>query len=1048
MQPSRRTLGPSTLEGERKQVTVLFADLGGSFSAIEGVDPEEAESLLDAVVAAMVEAVHRFEGTVNQVLGDGIMALFGAPTSHEDHAVRAACAALAMQSSVRRLRSDSWAARRLTPEIRVGLNSGEVVIRTVPNDIGIEYRAIGPTTHLAARMEQLAPRGTIRLTEEVMQLGRGMLQARPLGAMNIKGLSKPVNAYELTGVATRTRFQATIERGLSPFVGREEQRELLVRALRSAVEGQSAAVVLVGEPGIGKSRLSHELLRSEDARACRVLEASALSYARATPHALVVGLLKSLFEIADGHGPDEIRAAVGAQLAALGMGDERLNVVLELLDVPTGEESWKRLDPVQRLQAIEQAVSDLLTRWCARAPSVILLEDLHWADDDSLAFVGKLLLAPPGRHTLVLATRRPVKGPFPDDDPRVCHCRLDALTQRDSQALVQALVGEDESLASLRRELVERTEGNPFFIEESARAYADMGVIEGSPGDYVLRTGTGDASVPAAVEALIGARLDRLKPEVLDTLQAAAVIGDNSPVEVLRTVTGAAEDVFRERFAVLAVADLLYETGPFRAPVFRFRHALLRDVVYGRMLRTRRRVVHGSVVDAFEKLYPARLGEHVERLAEHAAQAGQWARSARYHWMASTSAASRWANEQAIFHLERGIEVLNRMAPSAERDELAIDLRLVALAPLLPVGANERLIELLGEAEGFARAREDHKRLAKIYSQLGTAYWVTARYERAMEVATRARELAGELGDFALATAAEHCVGMVHHARGELEEALTVLEQVVAAVSGQLARRRFGWASVPSVIARMFIVSSCGLLGRFERADRTFAEAHAIAEELNHPYSRAAILEEYAFCKLVRGEIGEARAMLESAMSICEQYEVFTMHTPTAARLAMALAESGEVEAARALVADNFSREMYKRAGNYGLGFLLLARAAVELRAGGHSEALQAAERAEEVTRTVGERAYHVCALVQLGDVLARLAGQGDRVAHVYERAADEARALGMLPYVAFALEGRARVHAMGGAREPARVCLDSAEAIWRRVDAPARVSALADSRR
>jgi tetratricopeptide (TPR) repeat protein len=294
----------------------------------------------------------------------------------------------------------------------------------------------------------------------------------------------------------------------------------------------------------------------------------------------------------------------------------------------------------------------------------------------------------------------------------------------------------------------------------------------------------------------------------------------------------------------------------------------LRDVAYRRMLRTRRRVVHGLVVEAFETLYPARVAEHVERLAEHASQAGQWAKAARYHAMASTRAASRWANEQATLHIERGIEVLNRLNATVERDELAIDLRLLALAPLLPVGANERLIALLSEAEDFARARDDHKRLAKIYSQLGTAYWVTARYERAMEVARRASALAHEQGDFVLATAADHCIGMVHHARGELEQALLVLGQVVEAVGGALSRRRIGWASVPSVIARTFIVSSCGLLGRFEQAARIFAEARPIAEELDHPYSRAAILEEYAFCKLVRGEAQEAREMLESAMAI------------------------------------------------------------------------------------------------------------------------------------------------------------------------------------
>jgi class 3 adenylate cyclase/tetratricopeptide (TPR) repeat protein len=1035
------------LEGERKQVTVLFADLGGSLSAIAGVDPEEAEALLNAVVVAMIEAVHRFAGTVNQVLGDGIMALFGAPASHEDHAVRAACSALAMQAAVRKLQSESWKSRGLRPEIRVGLNSGEVVVRSVRNDMSHDYRAIGSTTHLAARMEQTAARGTIRVTEGVVRLGRGMLRTRPLGPMSIRGLPNPINAYELTGVATRTRFQATIERGLSPLAGRKTELRVLEDALSGALEGHSGAVVVTGEPGLGKSRLCHELLRSAPARTCRLLEASATSYGRATPHGLLVGLLKSLFEIGDDHGLEEIATAVSALSSSFGLSDERRNVVLEMFDVPTEDGAWRRLDPVQRLRTIEQTCEELLARWCQRGSAILLLEDLHWADADSVAFVRKLLESPPGPQTLVLITARPeLRAPWPSV-PHVRHCALAALALDDAQTLLRALVGSDESLAGIRSELAERTQGNPFFIEESTRAYADMGVFEGQPGSYVLRGGPEEALVPPAIEALIGARLDRLAPEVLDLLQAAAVIGDDSPTEVLRTVTGTTEETFRERFAVLEAADLLYQTGPFRAPLFRFRHALLRDVAYRRILRTRRRLVHGSVVEAFESLYPTRLAEHVERLAEHANQAGALAKAARYHGQACTRAANRWANAQAIEHLERGMEVLSRMEATPGRDELAIDLRLIALAPLLPVGDHEQVISLLTEAEALARARDDKKRLAKIYSQLGTALWVTARYDRAMEVVDQARTLAIDLGDFALATASQYCTGMIHHARGDLEQALSEFVHVAETLGGPLSKRRLGWAGYPSVLARTFILSSYGLLGRFDEADQVFADGHRLAEEIDHAYTHTLILEEYAFCRLVRGEAREARQLLESALAICRDSEVNVMHAPVAARLGAALVECGEPRAARALLEDALSTQTYRLAAHYGLDFILVALSEAYLRTGDPELALETAERAEEATRSAGEHAYHVCALVQLGNVLASIPRHADRADEAYRRAAERAAKIGMVPSQALVLQGQATLHARRGDVSPALACLDEADALWRSVNAPVRRAQLAVQR-
>jgi class 3 adenylate cyclase/tetratricopeptide (TPR) repeat protein len=1043
----------STFEGERKQVTVLFADLGGSFDVIARVDAEEAESLLGAVIGAMTEAVHAFDGTVNQVAGDGIMALFGAPVAHEDDAVRAACAALAMQASIKRLRSASWEKRRQTPEIRVGLHSGEVVIRAVQTDLSVEYRATGPTTHLAARMEQLASRGTILLTEEVMRRCRGMLQCRSLGPLSVRGLSEPVQAFELTGITTRTRFQAMTVRGMSPLVGRETMVAVLEGALARARDGRSQAVVVVGQPGIGKSRLCHETVRSATAHDFRVLEGSALSYTSATPHGVVVSLLKSLFEVDAEDGPEDVRAKVRRQRATLGIEDpDRHEVVLQLLDVasdgdPAQPSIWRRLDPVQRLRSIERTARDLLEAWCTHGSAVIVLEDLHWADPDSLAFVRDLVASPPGRHALVLATHRPDLEVTWPEGPHVAVCSVDGLTPDEAKALVQALVGPDPSLADLRGQLVERTAGNPFFIEESARALTEIGVVAGAPGGQVLVTQSDPFSLPAAINAVIGARLDHLSAEALDMLQGAAAIGDDSPVDVLRAVLGVPTPRFDHSFAALATADMLYQTDHSRAAVFHFRHALIRDAAYGRMLRSRRRGVHARVVSAFETLHANRLAEHVERLADHAFQAEQWAKAARYHLLAATRAASRWANSQAIGHLERGIATIERLEPGSERNGLAVDLRLVALAPLLPIGEHDRLIEWLGEAETYARAIADERRLAKVYTQLGTALWVTARYDRAMAVAEQARELANKLNDLVLETAALNSIGMVHHARGQLEASVVAFEQVLAQVSGELSHRRLGWAGYPSVLVRAFAISSLTLLGRFAEADRIFDEGRNLGDQLGHAYSLTMILEEYGFAQLVRGNVRSARELLELAMRICTANEVLVMHAPIAARLGAAMIADGDATAALAMLRDALARGTYRCAAHYGLSYLLTALSEAELQTGDVPRAIETARRAEEVTRLVGENAYHVCALVQLAAALAQSAETVDDAGAVYDRAADRAREMAMAPFEALALEGDGvRLAGLGRANE-ADVKLDAAERIWRAAIAPVRLAHVAGIR-
>src|SRR5215510_7928784 len=472
----------SALEGERKQVTVLFADIKDSTELIRDLDPEAAQQLLDPALRAMMAAVHRYEGTVNQVLGDGIMALFGAPLAHEDHALRACYAALTMQTAMREYTETVRRAHGIELRIRVGLNSGEVVVRAISNDLHMDYSAVGQTTHLAARMEQLATPGTIRLTAATLRLVEGLVRVTTLGPMPVKGLVEPVEVFELLGATPmRRRLQAAVARGLTRFVGRDQELTALMQALTLAAQGQGQLVALLGEAGVGKSRLVYEFVHGHATQGWRVLESASVSYGRATPYFLVIDLLKRYAHVEDTDDARTIRAKVTGQVLTL---DETLQDTLPalfaLLDVLPDDSPFRQLDPTQRRQRTLTALKRLLLRESQGQP-LLLCEDLHWIDTETQALLEGLMESLPTAPLLLLVTYRPEYQHGWGSKTYYTQLRLDPLPPASADALLQALLGNDPSLTPLTQLLIARTEGNPFFLEESVRTLVETGVLVGEP---------------------------------------------------------------------------------------------------------------------------------------------------------------------------------------------------------------------------------------------------------------------------------------------------------------------------------------------------------------------------------------------------------------------------------------------------------------------------------------------------------------------------------------------------------------------------------------
>ena len=724
----------TALEGERKQVTVLFADVKGSMELLADRDPEEARKILDPLLERMMNAVHRYEGTVNQVMGDGIMALFGAPLAHEDHAVRACYAALRMQDAVRRYSDELRRAQGVEMQIRVGLNSGDVVVRSVGSDLRMDYSAVGHTTNLAARMEQLATPGSIRLTAETLHLAEGFVQVTPLGPVPIKGLGEPVEVFELVGAGVaRTRLEAAARRGLTRFVGRTAELEQLGGALDRARLGHGQVVAVVGEPGVGKSRLFWELTHSHRLDGWLILQSGSVSYGKATAYLLVIELLRGYFEIDSRDDPRKIREKVtGKVLTVAPAVGVAVPALLALLDVPIEDASWLALDPVQRRQRTLDAVKHLLLRESQGQPLLVIFEDLHWIDAETQALLDALVESLPTTRLLLLVSYRPEYQHGWASRTYYSQLRLDALPPKSADELLDALLGPEAALGPLKRLLVERTDANPLFLEESVRALVETAALAGERGAYRLTRPVENLKIPATVQAILAVRIDRLAPEAKRLLQAAAVIGKDVPMPLLLAIADTPEPEVRAELTHLQAAEFLYETRLFPDLEYTFKHALTHEVAYQGLLHDRQRALHARITEAIERLSTERVAEQAERLAHHALRGELWEKAVAYLRQAGLRAMARAANREAVAHLEQALGGLRHLPETRETTELTIDIRIDLRNALHPLGDQARMGDHLHEAEVLARPLGDQHRLARIATFIVIQCLATGDYDEAV----------------------------------------------------------------------------------------------------------------------------------------------------------------------------------------------------------------------------------------------------------------------------------------------------------------------------
>ena len=851
-------------EGERKTVTVLFADHKGSMERLLERDPEETRELLDPVLELMMEAVHRYEGTVNQVMGDGIMALFGAPLAHEDHAVRASYAALRMHETVAQYAEGLRRIHGADVQIRVGMNSGEVVVRSIGRDLHMDYSAVGHTTHLAGRMQQLARPGTTLLTEATLTSAEGYIDVKALGPTPIRGLAEAIPIFEMVGArSARTRLHASMARGLTRFVGRAAELDELRRARDQAGAGRGQLVAVVGEPGVGKSRLFYEFIRSHRTAGWLILEATSVSYGKTSPYLPLLGLLKSYFKLSDEEETRDIRAKVTGVVITLDEGlKDTIPPLLWLLDaLPPGHEFMK-LELGRRREQAADAVRLVLLRESRDQPLLLVFEDLHWIDKETQALLDVIVESLPTASTLLAVNYRPEYQHTWASKTYYRQLRIDALPRASAEALLAPLLGDHEELRPLQRLLIERTEGNPLFLEESVRTLVETEVLVGEPGAYRLGKDPIAIQVPATVQAILAARIDRLAPEDKQLLQTASVIGKDMPWAVLLETTEQPEDELRHGLARLQAAEFVYEARLFPAPEYTFKHALTHEVAYGSVLQERRRAIHARLVRVIERLYADRLWEHVDRLAHHAFRGEVWDKA--LHYLRQTGTTTSPASIDALFG-----------------------------GP---------------ESPGYL--------------------WIRGEHDRALTVALRDRAVAASFGSFGDTVRANYRLGQIYYSLGDYSSAAEALTRNVELLEGDLRREHFGLAGLPAVLSGSWLALCLAELGRFDEADPYAQEAADLAQAEDHAFSLVVASVGTAMVDMLRGDHVKATAPLERGLVIGRLSDIPLLFPAVAAPLGLAYALAGRHAEGIRLLEEAVERtEAMELAANHALRLAWLGRA-------------------------------------------------------------------------------------------------------------------------
>ncbi|HKT94937.1 MAG TPA: adenylate/guanylate cyclase domain-containing protein [Paraburkholderia sp.] len=861
---------------ERKTITALFADMAGSTALIHERDPEDAHRLIAPVIALMMDAVHHYEGFVAKSLGDGILALFGAPIAHEDHPQRALYAALRMQEAMRRHADRIRLQEGIPLQIRVGIHTGEVVVRSIrKDDLRTDYDPVGHTIHIASRMQTIAALSSVLVSESTYRLTTGYFEFKALGATQIKGIPEPLEVFELLGPgALRTRLQVAAHRGLARFVGRQAELERLHGALGRATAGHGQIVGVVGEAGVGKSRLFHEF-KERSQRGCLILETFSVSHGKAFPYLPLIELLRNYFQISAQDDERRCREKVTGRILTLERSlEDLLPYVLYLLGAGEADSTVATMDARIRRDRTFDAIKRLIERESQNQPVQLLFEDLQWLDSETEAFLAFLIEHVANARIILLLNFRPDYRPAWSARTNYFQTRLDALGPAEAHDLLGVLLGDDPGLAPLKERILEKTEGNPFFMEEVVQTLVEEGALLGGAGHYRIAKTPAELHIPTTVHGVLASRMDRLPIAEKTLLQHLAIVGKEFPWSLIRQVVDQTEDELRRLLSHLEATEFIYERPAFPEIEYTFKHALTQEVAASSLLSGQRSLLHERTAQAIEALYAGRLNEYCSELAHHYSLSSNAQKAVEYLHRAGQQAVERSAGLDAMRHFQTALALLERLPDTPERARQELALRL-SLGPALMAARGYASPEV---AATYTRALElceqigDCSQLFPAQFGLRTYYSLRADYATAQDLGERLLRIACNAHDPDLLVEAHSALGSSSFFQGDFCIAREHQEKMRALyVREQHRAHAFVYGMDPGVRTLSIASWTQWYLGCPDQARERSREALALAHTVSQPFGLAFALVSAAMLHLIRQEPQLAQEYAEAAITLSSE---------------------------------------------------------------------------------------------------------------------------------------------------------------------------------
>jgi len=853
------------IEGERKTVTILFADVAGSTAMFEKLDPEAVHDIMDGCFRIILEQIHRYEGTVNQFRGDGVMALFGAPIAHEDHAQRACHAALAIQKTLTPFRKKLESRYGIDFTMRIGINTGPVVVGAIGDDLRMDYTAQGDTANLAARMETLAEPGSVYVSGNTFALTEGFFRFEHLGSHKVKGKTEPVAVYRPIVVSSRrTRFDVNAERGLTPLVGRERDLGLILNAFRIAMKRRGQAVVISSEAGMGKSRLLYEFRKAIANEDALFLEGKCLSYSRSDTYHPIVEVLKAFFRI-DGNSADaEIREKVATGLAALRINSANmLPYLLELLAVK-GSGIDRNMGPEARRERINSALIRLVIQGARLRPLVIAIEDLHWIDTGSLDAIGEMLESIPAEPVLLVFTCRPQFTPDWGVRSYLHQITLSRLGEADSLSIASHMLETGSVVDEIARLVCEKTDGVPFFIEEFVRSLKDLNLIE-DQGEETGRSDQGPLRIPGTIQDIIMSRVDVLPETARHIVKAGSVIEREFSHGLIHQVTGLDAGELSTGLSTLKDAELIYQRGAGSDTTYIFKHALTMEVVYASLLTSKKQRLHRQVARATEKLHGEDSEEYSASLARHFTKGELFEEAARYAMAAAKRAMRTGAYIDAIAHAKRQVQALEQLPNNPANQKQIIDARTILASYFMGLNRHLDARDAVAPIADLAVEMDYRKRLPGIYVALGCYYWVKDDAGRASEYLQKAVDISQKTGNVFDLWSSHYYLGTALSTECRFKKAIECFN--VSLKMSEMGNHQRGICAVKGTMGTFVLYFS----GKIDAAYDCSIEAVEAAEKCGDAHAKGLAYSSHGQVCICKGDFERAHHILMNAIDLCRK---------------------------------------------------------------------------------------------------------------------------------------------------------------------------------